>query len=50
METFDVMCLLVVLLIIAALGGLVFILEATPLWDKFQNFILRMWDGPDEDD
>lgn len=50
METFDVMCLLGVLLIIAALGGIVFILEATPLWDKFQSFILRMWDGPDEDD
>ena len=49
METFDVMCLLTVLLIIAILGGAVFILESTPMWEKFQNFILHMWEGEDED-
>lgn len=49
METFDVMCLLTVLLIIAILGGVVFILESTPMWVKFQNFILHMWEGEDED-
>lgn len=50
METFDVMCLLTVLLIIAILGGVVFILESTPMWEKFQNFIIHMWDGKDEED
>lgn len=49
METFDVMCLLTVLLIIAILGGIVFILEYTPMWEKFQNFILHIWEGEDED-
>lgn len=49
METFDVMCLLTVLLIIAIFGGIIFILESTPMWEKFQNFILHMWEGEDED-
>lgn len=49
METFDVMCLLTVLLIMALLGGGIFILESTPMWEKFQNFILHIWDGEDED-
>lgn len=49
METFDVMCLLTVLLIIAIFGGIIFILESTPMWEKFQNFILHIWDGEDED-
>ena len=49
METFDVMCLLTVMLIMALLGGVIFILESTPMWEKFQNFILHIWDGKDED-
>lgn len=49
METLDVMCLLTVLLIMAILGGILFILESTPMWEKFQNFILHIWDGEDED-
>ena len=49
METFDVMCLITVLLIMAILGGVIFILESTPMWKKFQNFILHMWEGEDED-
>lgn len=50
METFDVMCLLTVLLIIAIFGGIIFILESTPMWEKFQNFIIHMWDGKDDED
>lgn len=49
MGTFDVMCLLTVLLIMAILGGVIFILESTPMWEKFQNFILHIWEGEDED-
>lgn len=49
METFDVMCLLTVLLIMTILGGVIFILESTPMWEKFQNFILHIWEGEDED-
>ena len=49
METFDVMCLLTVLLIIVILGGVIFILESTPMWEKFQNVILHIWEGEDED-
>lgn len=50
MGTFDVICLLTVLLIMAILGGVIFILESTPMWEKFQNFILHIWEGEDEED
>lgn len=50
MGTFDVMYLLIVLLIMAILGGVIFILESTPMWEKFQNFILHIWEGEDEED
>lgn len=49
MGTFDVMCLLTVLLIMTILGGVIFILESTSMWEKFQNFILHIWGGEDED-
>lgn len=44
-ETFDVLCLLILLLILAALGGIAALFESSKMWKKFQRFILHIFEG-----